>query len=68
MSLEASNSLHSTGVPSIKTYGSETWLVEEEDVIKTEMNDARIVKWMATLSLRVGILQRKLRIDQNRIA
>ena len=30
-------------------YGKEVWPVKEEDVIKLERNDARIVRWMSNL-------------------
>ena len=30
-------------------YGSDTWPVKKEDVIRLERNDARIVRWMCNV-------------------
>lgn len=57
MSLFASNGLplgttgrlYSTCVYTVMLHGSETWPVEEEDLIWLEMNDTRMVRWMCNI-------------------
>ena len=46
---------------SVLPYGSETWPVEEEDVIRLDRNDAKTVRW--TLDLRMGYLHWNLGLD-----
>ena len=38
--------LYSACVRSVTLRGSENWPVKEEDVIRRERNDARMVRWM----------------------
>ena len=42
--MEVSPCAHSTVL-----YGSEIWRVKEQDVIRLERNDARMVKWMCNV-------------------
>ena len=47
--LRAKGRSYSAYVRSFVLYGIETWSVKEEDVIRLERNDARMVRWMVTL-------------------
>ena len=46
MALGAKSRLHSACVCSLILYGGETWPVQEQDVIRLERNDARILRQM----------------------
>ena len=47
--LRAEIRLYSECVRSVMLYGSETWPIKEQDVMKLKMNDIRIVKWMCNV-------------------
>ena len=44
--LGAEGRLHSAGVHSLMLYGSKTWPVKKEDMVKLERNDAWMVRWI----------------------
>ena len=35
-------------------YASETWALREEDLVRLERNDMRMIRWMRGVSLRDG--------------
>ena len=39
-------------VRSVVLYGSETWPVKEEDLVRLERNDMRMVRWMCNVTLK----------------
>ena len=47
--LGAKSRLYSVCVRSVMLYGSETWPVQEEDVITLERGDASMVRWMCSV-------------------
>ena len=51
--LGAKDILYSACVRSIMLFGSETWSVKVEVVIRLKKTDARMVRWHATLGLRI---------------
>ena len=60
--LEAKGSLYSTLIHTapVILYGSETWPVKEEDVIRLESIHARMVRWMFRVRPKDRFLQRNL--------
>ena len=58
--LGAKGRLYSACVHSVMLYGSETWPVKEEDVIRLERNDAKMVDGCGTVGLSIGFLQNNL--------
>ena len=46
LSLVAKSRSYSTCVCGVMLYENETWPVKEEDVIRREKNDAKMVRWM----------------------
>ena len=48
-------------VYSIMLYASETWPVKEEDLIRLEKNDARIVRWVCNVRSEDSISAEELR-------
>ena len=59
--LGARGRLYSTCVYTVMLYGSETWPVEEEDLIWLEMNDTRMVRWMCNIRHEDRISSEKFR-------
>ena len=51
-------SFHSKGrvyqacVRSVMLYGSETWAAKEEDLVRLERNDMRMIRWMCNVTLK----------------
>lgn len=52
LSLLAKGRLYEACVRSVMLYGSETWAVKEEDLVRLERNDMRMIRWMCNVSLR----------------
>ena len=50
-SLKAKVRSYSALVHSVKQYGSETWRVNEKDVIKLKRDDARRIRWRWNVGL-----------------
>ena len=44
-------------------YASETWPVEDADVIRLERNDVMMIRLTCNLGLRTGFPQRHLELD-----
>lgn len=63
--LGAKGRLHFACVGSIMLYGSVGWAVEEEDVIRLERNNVRMIRGYALLGLRIGLLKMNLELNQN---
>ena len=59
--LGAKGRLYSGCVLSIMLYGSETWPIKEEDVVRLERNDTRIVRLMFNVRPEEKISAEKLR-------
>jgi len=49
--LRTKGRLYQACVRSVMLYGSETWPVKEEDVVRLERNDMRMIRWMCGVSL-----------------
>ena len=64
LSLEAKRTLYSACVVWM-FYGSETWSVKEDDVIKLERNEARMVRWMCSNGPDIRILFWNFGINYN---
>ena len=56
---QAKGRLCSICVLSVTLYGIEAWPVKEEDVIRLEQNDLRIIRWMCNVSPEDGIPAKK---------
>ena len=48
-------------VRGVMLYGREIWLAKEEDVIRLESNDARMVRWMCNVRLEDSTSGEQLR-------
>ena len=61
LQLRPKGRLYSACVRSVTLRGSETWPVKEEDVIRRERNDARMVRWMRYVTPHDRISEEELR-------
>ena len=53
--------LYSIYIRSAMSYRSETWLVKDEDVIRLERDDARMLRWICSVRTRNRISSDELR-------
>ena len=51
-SLRSKGRMYQACVRSIMLYASETWALREEDLVRLERNDMRMIRWMCGVSLR----------------
>ena len=53
--------IHESCVRSVMLYGSETWGVKEEDLVKLERNENAMIRWICGVTVKDRVASRELR-------
>ena len=61
LSMTTKGKIHESCVRSVMLYGSETWGVKEEDLVKLERNENAMIRWICGVTVKDRVASRELR-------